>query len=171
MMGPHFAILKHNNACGIATRSTLHEAYKAALAGDPVSAFGGILISNKEIDAATANEINELFCEVVIAPSYDAKALEVLKGKKNRIILIQKPCELPGKMVRTVLNGILEQDRDALVESKSDFKTITENGPTESEISDLIFANKMVKHTKSNTIVLVKKQPTFSKWNWTNISR
>lgn len=153
---PTFAILKHNNACGVATRPTIKEAYKDALAGDPVSAFGGILISNSKIDKSTADDINDLFCEVVIAPAYDEDALEVLKSKKNRIILIQKEVELPKKQFRTLLNGVLEQDKDMITESKSDFKTITKRFPNDSEQDDLVFANKLVKHTKSNTIVLAK---------------
>ena len=117
---PTFAILKHNNACGLATRNTIEQAYVDALAGDPVSAFGGILISNKKIDVATANHIHELFCEVVIAPSFEAEALEILKGKKNRIILVQKEAELPKRQFRTLLNGVLEQDKDFKSEVKSD---------------------------------------------------
>ena len=153
---PTFAILKHNNACGLATRDSLEQAYKDALAGDPVSAFGGILIANREIDSKTADLINELFCEVVIAPSYDDKALETLKSKKNRIILVQKPVELPKKQFRTILNGILEQDRDMITDVSSDFETVTSVAPTEAQKKDLEFANKLVKHTKSNTIVLAK---------------
>jgi len=153
---PTFAILKHNNACGLATRNTLLEAYNDALAGDPVSAFGGILISNKTIDLATANEIHKLFCEVVIAPAYDNDALEVLKGKKNRVILIQKEVVLPKKQFRTILNGVLEQDKDLITDKIADFKTITTIEPTAQELKDLEFANKLVKHTKSNTIVLAK---------------
>lgn len=153
---PTFAILKHNNACGVATRPTIKQAYADALAGDPVSAFGGILISNSNIDKTTAEDINELFCEVVIAPSYDNDALEVLKSKKNRIILVQKNVELPKKQFRTLLNGVLEQDKDLITETVSDFKTITKRSPSETEKADLVFANKLVKHTKSNTIVLAK---------------
>ena len=153
---PTFAILKHNNACGLATRNTILEAYKDALAGDPVSAFGGILISNTKIDVPTANEIHKLFCEVVIAPAYDDDALEVLKGKKNRVILIQKEVELPKKQFRTILNGVLEQDKDLITDKINDFKTITKVVPTQQELKDLEFANKLVKHTKSNTIVLAK---------------
>lgn len=153
---PSFAILKHNNACGFATRNTIKQAYTDALAGDPVSAFGGILISNKEIDLETAQEINALFCEVVIAPSYQNEALEILKEKKNRVMLVQKAVELPKKQFRTILNGVLEQDKDAITDKISDFKTITKVAPTDSELSDLEFANKLVKHTKSNTIVLAK---------------
>jgi phosphoribosylaminoimidazolecarboxamide formyltransferase / IMP cyclohydrolase len=155
---PTFAILKHNNACGIASRSTILQAYLDALAGDPVSAFGGILIANTKIDKETALKINELFCEVVIAPAYDNEGLEILKSKKNRVILVQKSFELPKKQFRTILNGVLEQDRDEISETASDFKVITAISPSESEISDMIFANKIAKHTKSNTIVLAKNK-------------
>jgi phosphoribosylaminoimidazolecarboxamide formyltransferase/IMP cyclohydrolase len=154
--GPTFGILKHNNACGIATRPTLKEAYEVALAADPVSAFGGILISNQAIDMSTATLINELFCEVLIAPSYDVDALELLKSKKNRIILVQKETALPQQQVRSILNGVLVQDRDAKSESKEDLVVKTTNAPSEQEIADLLFANKLVKHTKSNTIILAK---------------
>ncbi|WP_456463059.1 bifunctional phosphoribosylaminoimidazolecarboxamide formyltransferase/IMP cyclohydrolase [Lutibacter sp.] len=153
---PTFAVLKHNNACGIAQRETLHQAYVDALAGDPISAFGGILISNKEIDVATAEEIHKLFCEVVIAPSYNKEALEILKGKKNRILLIQKEIELPKSTVRTCLNGILVQDKDNISDSKEMLTQATKLQPTDLEIDDLIFASKICKNTKSNTIVLVK---------------
>ncbi len=156
--GPTFAILKHNNACGFASRPTLHQAYTDALAGDPVSAFGGILISNKEIDKATANEIHKLFCEVVIAPSYSAEALEILKGKKNRIILILKDVELSATIVRSCLNGALVQDRDHKTDSIKELKYVTKSKPTKAEQEDLIFASKICKHTKSNTIVLVKNK-------------
>lgn len=155
---PTFAILKHNNACGLATRSTIKQAYVDALAGDPVSAFGGILISNVEIDKATAEEIHNLFCEVVIAPSYTDEALEILKGKKNRIILIQNDIELPETLVRTCLNGVLVQDKDSKTESKEDLNPVTDKKPTSEEIEDLIFASKLCKHTKSNTIVLAKNK-------------
>ena len=153
---PTFAVLKHNNACGVATRSTIKEAYLDALAGDPVSAFGGVLIANKEIDEATATEIHQLFCEVVIAPSYSSEALEILKGKKNRIILIQKELNLPNKIVRSCLNGILVQDKNSKTDSKEDLNCVTDKNITEAEITDLIFASKICKHTKSNTIVLAK---------------
>lgn len=151
-----FAILKHNNACGIATAEKLVDAYKMALAGDPISAFGGILITNREIDLETAEEINTLFCEVVISPSYATGTLEILKSKKNRIILIRKECELLNKQFRTLLNGVLEQDRDLSMEGKDRMKPATKRIPTETEYKDLEFANKIVKHTKSNTIVLAK---------------
>ncbi|CAG5084252.1 bifunctional phosphoribosylaminoimidazolecarboxamide formyltransferase/IMP cyclohydrolase [Parvicella tangerina] len=153
---PTFAILKHNNACGLATRNTISEAYKDALAGDPVSAFGGILISNTQIDVATAEQIHELFCEVVIAPSYEDQAMEILKGKKNRIILTQKETSFPKKQVRTALNGFLVQDKDLKTETPEDFETCTKVEPTVEQIADMVFANKLVKHTKSNTIVLAK---------------
>jgi phosphoribosylaminoimidazolecarboxamide formyltransferase/IMP cyclohydrolase len=154
--GPTFAILKHNNACGLATRNTIKEAYEVALAADPVSAFGGILIANATIDLDTATLINDLFCEVIIAPAYEDAALELLKSKKNRVILVQNNVELPTKLFRTVLNGVLEQDKDAVSETASDFRTVTKATPTTEEVSDMVFANKIVKHTKSNTIVLAK---------------
>src|SRR5690554_4688133 len=153
---PTFAILKHNNACGVAQRDTLLEAYSAALAGDPVSAFGGVLISNSAIDEATANEINQLFCEVVIAPSFSEKALEILKEKKNRILLVQKEVALPQTTVRTCLNGVLVQDKDFKTDQKADLTQVTQATPSESDLEDLLFASKICKHTKSNTIVLAK---------------
>ncbi|MBG42574.1 MAG: bifunctional phosphoribosylaminoimidazolecarboxamide formyltransferase/IMP cyclohydrolase PurH [Aequorivita sp.] len=153
---PTFAILKHNNACGIAQRETVQQAYMAALAGDPVSAFGGILIANVEIDEATANEIHDLFCEVVIAPSFSAKAQEILEGKKNRILLVQKEIELPSTTVRTCLNGILVQDKDSITDSAQILTHATNNKPNSEELDDLLFASKICKHTKSNTIVLAK---------------
>lgn len=153
---PTFAVLKHNNACGIAQRETVLEAYVDALAGDPVSAFGGILISNVEIDEAASEEIHKLFCEVVIAPSFSEKALEILKGKKNRILLIQKNIELPKTTVRTCLNGALVQDKDNLTDSLENLTYVTNNKPTSNELNDLVFASKICKNTKSNTIVLVK---------------
>jgi phosphoribosylaminoimidazolecarboxamide formyltransferase/IMP cyclohydrolase len=153
---PTFAILKHNNACGVASRSSIKQAYVDALAGDPVSAFGGILIANRTIDLETANEINKLFCEVVIAPGYNDDALAVLKSKTNRIILIQNKVELSKSSFRTLLNGVIEQDKDLKTETDADLKPVTTLTPSSSEIKDLLFANKLVKHTKSNTIVLAK---------------
>lgn len=155
---PTFAILKHNNACGLAQRDTLHQAYVDALTGDPVSAFGGVLICNTEIDLKTAEEIHKLFCEVVIAPSFSVEALELLKGKKNRILLIQKLTELPKNSVRTCLNGYLVQDKDGITDSEEMLETATTLSPTEKEIEDLLFASKLCKHTKSNTIVLAKNK-------------
>jgi phosphoribosylaminoimidazolecarboxamide formyltransferase/IMP cyclohydrolase len=151
-----FAILKHNNACGFATRSTLKEAYVDALAGDPVSAFGGVLITNKTIDLNTATEIHSLFCEVVIAPHYKEGALELLKGKKNRILLVQKDIPLPSTTYRSCLNGILVQERDSKTDTEKELDFITTKKPSAQEIEDLIFASKICKHTKSNTIVLAK---------------
>lgn len=153
---PTFAILKHNNACGVASRSKIIDAYLDALAGDPVSAFGGILISNTEIDFETAEEIHKLFCEVVIAPSYTDTALTLLKSKNNRIILVQKPAVLPNKQIRTLLNGIIEQDKDIASETNANLTVVTTLAPTETQIKDLLFANKLAKHTKSNTIVIAK---------------
>lgn len=153
---PTYAILKHNNACGLATRNSLTDAYSAALAGDPVSAFGGILISNKALDIATAEKIDTLFCEVVIAPDFEAGVVELLQSKKNRIILKQKAWPNETKTYRSILNGLLVQDKDNVTVAPSDFKASTILSPSESEIKDLVFANKLVKHTKSNTIVLVK---------------
>ena len=153
---PTFAILKHNNACGLASRDSLLDAYKDALAGDPVSAFGGVLISNKKIDFETAEEINKLFCEVVIAPSFEKSAINLLKSKKNRILLVLKNTELNNQQLRTCLNGVLTQDKDNITDSTSKFKTCTKKSPNSSEIKDLEFASKICKHTKSNTIVLAK---------------
>src|SRR5690554_629823 len=155
---PTFAILKHNNACGFASRPTLVEAYEAALAGDPVSAFGGVLICNKKMDVATAKKVNELFCEVVIATGFETEALEILKQKKNRILLEQHEAVMNQQQVRTALNGFLVQDKDLQTESKEDFKVATKLSPTETEKDDLAFAAKLVKNTKSNAIVLVKEQ-------------
>ena len=159
---PTFAILKHNNACGLAQRETLHQAYVDALAGDPVSAFGGILISNTNVDAATAEEIHKLFCEVVIAPSYDEAALEILKGKKNRILLIQNSIKLPKTNIRTCLNGILVQEKDTITDDESIIENATNSTPIAQEIEDLLFASKICKHTKSNTIVLAKNKQLYA---------
>jgi phosphoribosylaminoimidazolecarboxamide formyltransferase/IMP cyclohydrolase len=153
---PTFAVLKHNNACGFAQRNTVKSAYLDALAGDPVSAFGGVLISNSEIDSETAEEIHKLFCEVVIAPSYSEKALLTLKGKKNRVILIQKSNDLPNQNVRTALNGLLVQDKDSKTDNLEDLTYVTNTKPTDIELKDLLFASKICKHTKSNTIVFTK---------------
>ena len=155
---PTFAILKHNNACGFASRETLVQAYEDALAGDPVSAFGGVLIANKGIDLATAEKVNELFFEVVIAPSYSEEALTVLKSKKNRVLLIQKSASLDPKTIRTCLNGYLVQDRDNVTDTQEHLSTATEIAPSKEEIDDLLFASKICKHTKSNTIVFVKNR-------------
>jgi phosphoribosylaminoimidazolecarboxamide formyltransferase/IMP cyclohydrolase len=153
---PTFAILKHTNACGLASRPTVLQAWKDALACDPVSAFGGVLITNQEVDLATAQEINNLFFEVLIAPSYQPEAVELFKAKKNRVILQRNEVELSKKQFKTLLNGVIEQDKDLSLEGAEQMKTVTEKAPSEASIQDLIFANKIVKHTKSNTIVFVK---------------
>ncbi len=153
-----FAILKHNNACGIASRPLLIDAWKDALAGDPVSAFGGVLVANAKIDKDTAEEINKLFFEIILAPDYDQEALTVLKSKKNRIILQKKQLNLPLKIFKSLLNGVIVQDKDHKTEALADLKSVTEKFPDENERDDLIFANKVVKHTKSNAIVLVKNK-------------
>lgn len=153
-----FAVLKHNNACGIACRESVYDAWTAALACDPLSAFGGVLITNREIDAKTAESIDSIFFEVLIAPSFTPEALDILKKKKNRILLIAKDLTLPKVRYRSALNGILAQEADFAVERSEDFKAVTEKKVTEKEIEDLIFANKVVKHSKSNAIVLAKNQ-------------
>lgn len=151
-----FAILKHNNACGLASRATVLEAWKDALAGDPVSAFGGVLVTNATVDRATAEEINKIFFEVIIAPAYDADALEVLSQKKNRIILIRKEGKGSTVLFRSLLNGVLVQDKDTRIETRNDLKQVSEKAATDAEIEDLLFANKIVKNSKSNAIVLAK---------------
>src|SRR5690606_20364960 len=153
---PTFAILKHTNACGAASRATIKQAWIDALACDPVSAFGGVLITNGEVDKETAEEINKLFFEVLIAPAYTADALSVLTAKKNRIILKRKEIQLPKEQFKTLLNGVILQDKDNTVEGPLEMTTVTEAKPTEEQLKDLYFANKIVKHTKSNTIVFAK---------------
>lgn len=155
---PTFAILKHNNACGIATRTNILEAYLAALACDPTSAFGGVLISNRAIDLATAQEIHKLFCEVVIAPSFDDNATQLLREKPNRILLQRNPIDLPKTQLRSALNGHLWQETDASMEMPDQWKLATDHVATEEQKRDLLFALKVAKHTKSNTIVLAKNQ-------------
>ena len=153
---PTIAILKHNNACGLSTADTVKEAWVKALAGDPVSAFGGVIISNRKIDAITAEEINKIFFEVIIAPAYDEEALSILEQKKNRIILIQKGELMTKSQFRSILNGALVQERDLKVEQPSDLTQVTKKAITPSQCRDLLFANKIVKHSKSNAIVLAK---------------
>lgn len=150
------AILKHNNACGIASKDTVVDAWKVALSADPVSAFGGIIVSNKNIDKAAAEEINTIFFEIIIAPSYDDEALEILKQKKNRIILIQKSSINGATQFRSLLNGVLVQDKDLSIQTKEDLQLVTNRQLSDRELEDLLFANKLVKHTKSNAIILVK---------------
>jgi len=151
-----FVIMKHNNACGLASRDDMVQCWKDALAGDPVSAFGGVIITNKEITKEVATEMNSLFMEVVMAPSYTNEALEILKSKKNRVILIIKDVEMPKYTFRTALNGVLCQDKDLKTEIAEELKVVTKTAPTANEIEDLLFAIKLVKNTKSNTIVLAK---------------
>lgn len=154
---PTIAILKHNNACGVATRKTILEAWKDALAGDPVSAFGGVIISNRVINKIAAEEINSLFFEVIIAPEYDEEALSILKSKKNRIILKQHKYTPSNTTFRSLLNGVAVQDRDVVVGGRdSEMKQVTKKQIEDNKKSDLIFANILVKHSKSNSIVLVK---------------
>ncbi|RAU83983.1 bifunctional phosphoribosylaminoimidazolecarboxamide formyltransferase/IMP cyclohydrolase [Pontibacter arcticus] len=159
---PAVAILKHTNACGCATGESIKEAYLNALSSDPVSAFGGVIIANRSIDLGTAEELNKLFFEVLIAPEFDADALELLKSKKNRILLKQKPVELSKKQFKTLLNGVIEQDKDLLTETEADFKTVTKREPTAEERKALVFAAKVCKHTKSNTIILATDKMMFS---------
>ncbi len=153
---PTAAIIKHTNPCGLASRPTLTEAYQAALACDPVSAFGGIIILNGVVSHETAEEINKLFFEILIAEGYENDALERLRSKKNRIILQKKPATFPARQFKTLLNGVLEQDRDLKSESVADFQFVTGKRPSPEEAEALIFANKAVKHLKSNTIALVR---------------
>jgi phosphoribosylaminoimidazolecarboxamide formyltransferase/IMP cyclohydrolase len=155
---PTFAILKHTNACGLAQRDTLLQAWQDALACDNVSAFGGIFICNENLNLETAQEIDKLFYEVIIAPGFDADALALLKGKKNRILLTIKSWDAPAKTFRSLLNGVVEQDADLRTETADDFKTATTKTPTPSETEDLVFANICAKHLKSNTIAIVKNK-------------
>jgi phosphoribosylaminoimidazolecarboxamide formyltransferase/IMP cyclohydrolase len=155
---PTVAIIKHNNPCGVASRPSILEAWKDALAGDPVSAFGGIIALNQPVTLALAEEMDKIFLEVLIAPAYDKDALALLKGKKNRIILQQNGTLPATQTIRSVLNGVLVQDRDLKVLAASDLKLMCSTVATASEIEDLLFADKIAKHTKSNTIVLVKNK-------------
>jgi phosphoribosylaminoimidazolecarboxamide formyltransferase / IMP cyclohydrolase len=152
-----FVIIKHTNACGVASAPTVHEAYKNAFACDTISAFGGVLATNGTVDKASAEEMNTLFFEILIAPDFTEEALEVLKSKKNRILLKRKEIQVSKMMFKTLLNGVLEQDKDLSTEKIVDFKTVTEKAPTESELKALEFALKICKHTKSNTIILAKE--------------
>lgn len=155
---PTFAILKHTNACGLATRQTVSEAWQAALAGDPISAFGGIFITNKKVDAATAEAVNQLFYEVLIAPAFDADAYDLLAKKKKRILLELKNYPQQKQLFKTLLNGVIVQDADVKTEVADSLETVTKKEPTADQIRDLLFANKLVKHLKSNTIVLAKNE-------------
>ena len=153
---PTVAILKHNNACGLATRASLSEAYSDALAGDPISAFGGVVIANRTLDLETAEALHTLFCEVVIAPDFAPEALALLSKKKNRILLEQRHWPHAQKLVRSALGGYLVQQPDGQVEGSQDFQCVTQMSPTEEQSKDLAFALKLAKHTRSNTIVLSK---------------
>jgi phosphoribosylaminoimidazolecarboxamide formyltransferase/IMP cyclohydrolase len=153
---PTIAIIKHTNPCGVASRSTFRQAYVDALDCDPVSAFGGIIIANGFIDNATAEELNKLFFEILIADGFEIDALERLKSKKNRIILQKNSFAFSNRQFKSVLNGVLEQDKDRKTEEIKDFQCVTDKKPTSSESEALVFANKVVKHLKSNTIVLIK---------------
>jgi phosphoribosylaminoimidazolecarboxamide formyltransferase/IMP cyclohydrolase len=153
---PAVAIIKHNNPCGVAIRPTISQAYLDALAGDPTSAFGGIIVANRPIDETTATEIDKLFMEVLIAPAYEGNALDILKSKKNRILLVQTGKLPQGKQFRSILNGVVEQDKDAVVLTSEQLKLVTNKAAQPGQINDLIFADIIVKHTKSNTIVLAK---------------
>ena len=152
-----FVIIKHTNACGVATAPTVHEAYKNAFACDTISAFGGVLATNGTVDKASAEEMNSLFFEILIAPDFTEEALVVLKSKKNRILLKRKEIQVSKMMFKTLLNGVLEQDKDLSTEKIADFKIVTEKAPTDSEMRALEFALKICKHTKSNTIILAKE--------------
>lgn len=153
---PAFAILKHTNACGVAVRPTILQAWKDALAGDPVSAFGGILIANTEIDLETAKEIDQLFYEVLIAPSFSDEALALLSAKSKRILLKIKHFDAQNKSYKSILNGVIEQDSDLSMEGLESLQYVTDLKPDAQQLEDLLFANKLAKHLKSNTIVLAK---------------
>ncbi|MGB2117395.1 MAG: bifunctional phosphoribosylaminoimidazolecarboxamide formyltransferase/IMP cyclohydrolase [Schleiferiaceae bacterium] len=150
------AIIKHNNACGLATRHSLAQAWDDALAADPVSAFGGVIAVNRAVDKETAEKMNSLFFEVLMAPEFEKDALEILKSKKNRVLLILKDFHIPSYNVRTALNGVLVQARDADTDSENNMNAVTDVAPNQEQINDLLFAAKICKHTKSNTIVLAK---------------
>ncbi|MGL1885282.1 MAG: bifunctional phosphoribosylaminoimidazolecarboxamide formyltransferase/IMP cyclohydrolase [Reichenbachiella sp.] len=157
-----FAIIKHTNACGVAKGNTVKDAYLKALSADNMSAFGGVLVTNERIDLAAAEEINKLFCEVLIAPGYDADALALLKSKKNRIILTIKPVAPQQKQFKTLLNGVIMQDGDFKTDQKEDLKTVTKKEPTTDDVEAMIFASKVCKHTKSNTVVFANKEMMLS---------
>jgi phosphoribosylaminoimidazolecarboxamide formyltransferase/IMP cyclohydrolase len=155
---PTFAILKHTNSCGVATGTSVTEAYEKALAADPISAFGGVLICNAEIDAETADRINNLFFEILIAPAFRSEAITVLQAKKNRILLKQKIFNFPAKQFRSLLHGVLEQDRNQKTSEEANLQIVTRKQPTADEIADMLFAEKIVKHLKSNGIAIVKNK-------------
>ncbi len=152
--GKSFVIIKHTNACGVATAGTVREAYLKAFQADTISAFGGVLATNQTVDRPAAEAMNSLFFEILIAPGYDADALDILKSKKNRILLLQKQPLKRNKQVKSLLNGLIEQDFDWKTDELSDLKVVTRREPTKDEVNALLFASKICKHTKSNTIVL-----------------
>ena len=159
---PTFAIIKHNNACGIASAKDSLSSYLLAFQADPLSAFGGVLISNTKIDYKTSIEIDKLFFEILIAPEFDQKALEVLKSKKNRILLLQKKINIQNSSYRNILNGVIQQDYDNIENISKNWKLVTNTNASGTQIEDLEFANKIVKHSKSNAIVLVKNKQMIS---------
>jgi phosphoribosylaminoimidazolecarboxamide formyltransferase/IMP cyclohydrolase len=153
---PAFAILKHTNSCGVAIRDNVLEAWHAALAADPVSAFGGILIANKTIDIKTAEAIDEIFYEVLLAPDFANGVVELLSKKKNRVLLRIKSYPAPVQVTKTLLNGMIRQDADHKTETTEDMDCVTARKPTDKELADLRFAGICAKHLKSNTIVLAR---------------
>ncbi len=153
---PAVAIIKHNNACGCATDENILQAWDKALAGDPVSAFGGIIACNRSVEKELAEKMGGLFFEVCIAPSYSEEALEVLRVKKNRILLVNGNSTLPALKFRSLLGGVLVQERDCKTETEEDLTVCTQTPVRKEDIEDLLIANKLVKHSKSNAIVLVK---------------
>lgn len=153
---PTFVVIKHTNACGVASRPNIKDAWLDALACDPISAFGGVIIANKPVSIEVAEELNKLFFEIIIGEEFESKALELLKSKKNRIILQKKQGLYSGLQFKSLLNGVIEQEKDLKTEGEADFISVTKKIPVKTEVSDLIFANKIVKHQKSNTIVLGK---------------
>lgn len=155
---PTVAIIKHNNPCGIASRDNLLDAWKDALAGDPVSAFGGVIVANRIMDEDTAREIDKIFMEVLIAPGYDAAAARILQSKKNRVLCTLKKGLPPGKQFRSILNGVVVQDKDTVVLDQSRLQLVTQSQAQAAQLEDMVFADKIVKHTKSNTIVLAKNK-------------
>jgi phosphoribosylaminoimidazolecarboxamide formyltransferase/IMP cyclohydrolase len=156
------AILKHNNACGVASRENVREAWESALACDPVSAYGGVAIFNRPVSEDVAAETDKIFLEVIIAPSYSDKALEILKQKKNRIILLLKNSGANTSTFRSMLGGVLWQERDRKNETSAEMKAVTEKHPGEEEYADLVFANRIVKHSRSNAIVLAKNRQLYA---------
>jgi phosphoribosylaminoimidazolecarboxamide formyltransferase/IMP cyclohydrolase len=157
-----FVIIKHNNASGVASRNNPSEAWEDALACDPVSAFGGVIVTNVTIDEKTAREINKIFFEIIIAPAFSGSALEILKQKKNRIILLRKESTRNESGFRSLLNGVLWQQRDNSTQTPEDMKTVTKRAPKPEELEDLVFANIIVKHSKSNAIVIAKNKQLYA---------